>query len=61
MTHKEFYERMIKCSQTKREGENIPDPEFAHVAADALMCQALTDLGYGKGLKVFRDMYKWYA
>ena len=37
------------------------DEEADHVKADELMCQLLTSLGYGEGVKIFRDMDKWYS
>ena len=37
------------------------DWEGAHEAADALMGQILTALGYGEGVAVFQAMPKWYA
>ena len=37
------------------------DAEADHIKADELMCQLLTSLGYGEGVKIFRDMYKWYS
>ena len=33
----------------------------AHFEADQLMCSLLETLGYGKGVEVFRSMYKRYA
>lgn len=32
-----------------------------HWQADELLCKALTDLGYGEGVKIFQNMDKWYA
>ena len=37
------------------------DPEDAHGKADDLMCEILTNLGYGEGVKIFEEMDKWYA
>ena len=37
------------------------DWEGAHEAADALMGEILTALGYGEGVAVFQAMPKWYA
>lgn len=37
------------------------DEEVAHSAADALMAELLTALGYGDGVAVFDAAEKWYA
>lgn len=34
--------------------------EDCHEAADMLMCDVLTSLGYGDGVRVFKDMPKIY-
>ncbi|MEE9366059.1 MAG: hypothetical protein V3W44_05160 [Dehalococcoidales bacterium] len=39
-----------------REGDN---PE-SHIAADELMCKVLEDLGYGKGVEIFKETIRWY-
>ena len=36
-------------------------PEDKHIEADELMCELLTDLGYGEGVRFFREMEKWYS
>ncbi len=53
-TPKEFAEKMYQLAESG-------DAEADHVKADELMCQLLTSLGYGEGVKIFRDMYKWYS
>ena len=35
--------------------------EKAHIQADELMCQILTDLGYGEGIDLFKKMEKYYV
>lgn len=35
--------------------------EKAHVQADELMCQILTDLGYEEGIDLFKKMEKYYV
>lgn len=35
--------------------------EVCHCEMDDLMCQVLTELGYGDGVKVFDETPKWYA
>ncbi len=37
------------------------DEEGFHSRADALLCEMLTELGYGEGIKIFEDADKWYA
>ena len=53
MTPEEFHDRMIALE--------TGDEESDHARADDLMCQALTELGYQDGVKVFETMGKWYA
>lgn len=53
-TPKEFAEKMYQLAESG-------DAEADHVKADELMCQLLTSLGYGEGVKIFRDMDKWYS
>lgn len=56
MTPQEFAERMRKIKED--EGGDI---EADHANADALMCQALNELGYGEGISIYELMDKWYA
>lgn len=37
------------------------DVEVMHKEADRLMCEVLTSLGYGDGVRIFYNMPKWYA
>lgn len=37
------------------------DPETLHIKADQLLCEILTDLGYGDVVAIFNDMEMWYA
>jgi hypothetical protein len=37
------------------------DEEVAHHKADALLCAALNELGYGEGISTYESMDKWYA
>ena len=55
MTPEKFASEMRKLDN--REG----DIEKQHGQADALMCEVLRSLGYGKGVKFFEEMHKWYA
>jgi len=56
MTPYEFRKKMILLKRNVGRSE-----EECHIKMDALMCQLLEELGYGKGVKVFKDTYKWYA
>lgn len=53
MTPKEAADKM-------REMVAGDDVEMGHREADDLLCQILTELGYGECAKVFDDMVKWY-
>jgi len=54
MTPKEFTEKM------KALAEKYDEEEF-HIAADRLMGDLLTSIGYGEGVKVFEKTPKWYS
>ena len=54
MTPEQFAKRM-------REIAKETDTEDRHINADNLMCDLLKELGYGEGVDIFEDMYKWYA
>ena len=41
--------------------EDINDPENRHEAMDDLLCRVLDSLGYGEGVKVYKQSEKWYA
>lgn len=43
-------------------GQYCPDdPEYVHGEMDDLLCEVLESLGYGEGVEIFRNTYKWYA
>lgn len=54
MTPTEFEEEMRKIWE--RWGT-----EEAHRQADELLCRVLAELGYDKGVEIFRKAAKWYA
>ena len=56
MTPEEFTEKMRFIAV-----EYGDDEEAAHGRADDLLMEALEALGYEAGVKVFRQMDKWYA
>ena len=60
MTPEEFKQRMQEIAE-KNETQWGPDTEAKHGWADALLCEALRELGYGEGVDVFEKMEKWYA
>jgi hypothetical protein len=37
------------------------DEENSHGMADNLMCEVLIELGYEKGIEVFKQADKWYS
>jgi hypothetical protein len=40
---------------------NDADEETDHIAADSLMVEVLSSLGYGEGCDAFVRMAKWYS
>lgn len=40
---------------------NSGETELGHRAADDLMCQILDENGYSAGVKIFKNLSKWYA
>jgi hypothetical protein len=54
MTPEYFAKAMAKIAKNG-------DTEAAHSQADDLLCLALEDKGFGEGVKIFREMAKWYA
>lgn len=63
MTPEEFAEKMRELAGDPDDnGYYWPgDPEAAHHDMDDLMCEVLESLGYGEGVEIFRNTYKWYA
>ena len=59
ITAEEFSERMKSIRANLAAFEY--DEEIAHSCADSLMMETLTELGYGEGVEIFRNMPKWYA
>lgn len=41
--------------------QNNYDTEYAHSAADNILCDLLTELGYGDVVKEYNKIEKWYA
>lgn len=37
------------------------DPEDAHINADDILCDILTELGYESLVERYRLIYKWYS
>lgn len=48
-------------AEIMRSIDKVLDQERAHIEADELMCDLLSELGYSEGVEVFKDMYKWYS
>lgn len=62
MTPKEFSNEMQRITNEElHKHDPYWDTEQIHIEMDNLMCEVLEDLGYGKGIKIFRDEPKWYA
>lgn len=55
MTPEQFKDKMLEIIKT-----NEDDPENAHPEADDLLCDLLKELGYGEGIKLYKEMEKWY-
>ena len=55
MTPEQFLEEMEKIFMNRH------DTEQDHSAGDSLMCEVLTQLGYGDGVRVFEEADKWYS
>lgn len=53
MTPEEFAERMKELLKMRDEGNR-------HVAADELIVELLTSLGYSEGCDIFNSMLKYY-
>lgn len=60
MNPEEFAEKMKELSERKSEYSSI-DVEINHADMDELMCKVLEELGYGEGVEIFRNTYKWYS
>lgn len=56
MNAQEFKAHMQLISVQARE-----DIETAHITADDLLCNQLSELGYTEGIKIFQSMEKYYA
>ena len=54
MTPQEFAKKMQEISENG-------DTEISHGDADDLMCSVLEFWGYKEGVKIFKEMDKWYA
>lgn len=55
LTPEEFKEAI------KKEIETNGDEEGRHSTLDRMLCDLLTSLGYGEGVKLYDDADKWYA
>lgn len=59
MTKEEFKQRMEDVED--KFNNNVYDQEIAHIAADRLIIECLTSLGYVDGIAIFEQLPKWYA
>jgi len=60
LTPEEFEAGMLALLKEKAENPDFTTQEL-HEEMDKLMCEFLINLGYGAGVKIFRDTKKWYA
>ena len=51
---KEAVEKMKECV-------NNSDTELAHLDADNILCDVLTQLGYKELVDLYEKVHKWYA
>lgn len=56
MDKEEFKSKMKLLQELSDE-----DIESAHIKADALLCNQLSELGYSEGIEIFQCMKKYYA
>ena len=56
MDSQEFAKRMREIADLRDENE-----ESKHIRADALLCDALIQLGYEEGVEIYDSIDKWYA
>jgi len=56
MTPKEF-ENIIR----KIIHENYGDTELVHEKLDEVLCNALIEVGYKNGIRLFKTIRKWYG
>lgn len=60
MTPEEFAKKMKEIAESK-DYKKFRDSENLHMEADMLLCRVLIELGYIDGVKIFKEMEKWYA
>lgn len=56
MDKKQFAEFMQKLADKSED-----DPEAIRIEIDDLMCEALKELGYEEGIRIFERAIKYYA
>jgi hypothetical protein len=61
MTPEEFAKEMMDIRKKYIDDREWPDREYAHEDMDFAMEKLLESLGYGEGVAIFDDTYKWYA
>lgn len=61
MTPEEFEQKMNDINTGNFYGTDQYDEEDTHRDMDNIMCNLLRDLGYGKGIDIFKDTPKWYS
>lgn len=56
----EFADQMLQCIERNTTHGSL-DNEDCHYAMDGVMCDLLEQLGYKKGIEIFKSTPKWYA
>jgi hypothetical protein len=51
----------VKYLEPMQQARNNMDQENAHIAADTILCELLTELGFAELIAVYDDIEKWYA
>lgn len=50
-----------KALEKLKRAQAHDDPELAHVLADDVLCELLSNLGYSDVVKEFKKVERWYA
>ena len=54
MNREEALKKLEKCARSD-------DPEVAHEAADEVLCDLLTTLGFGDVVDAYKGVERWFA
>lgn len=56
MSEEEFAKEMALIKENHEH-----DTEACHSLADALLCRALNELGFGEGISIYESLERWCA